>query len=146
MKKQFAFTNFLPIAGALPFVFCAILLALGVKDLGVLGRVETVMLSYGLAIVSFMAGVHWGQYLAGVRTRVNLLVASNVVTLAAWFGFLVLPKIHFCLLLIVLLIVLNSIDGHLRDEGAISPDYAKTRMVVTILVCISLGLAAFTLF
>jgi hypothetical protein len=143
MRPKSTHLRTLPYAGALPFIACAILLIFGIKDLALLGKTNTVVFTYGLTIISFMAGVHWGQYMAGVRTRLNLLVSSNMVTLAAWFGFLLLPSFYFSFLLIVLFIMLNSIDGHLRNQGAIDPAYSKTRGNVTALVCVSLLIAAF---
>jgi Protein of unknown function (DUF3429) len=132
----------LPIAGVVPFVGGAVLMLAGVPALFGLS-VETMMLSYGLLIASFLAGVHWGQYLSGVRTRVNLLISSNVVALAAWFGFLLLPKRLFCLLLCVLFILFNSIDGHLLESAALSPRYKQVRAFVTISVCVSMLIAGF---
>jgi Protein of unknown function (DUF3429) len=133
----------LPAFGVLPFVAGALASALRVPVLPLIGLVQLAVLSYGLMIVSFMAGVHWGQYLSGVRTRVDLLVSSNVVALAAWFGFLFLPNLYFCLLLIVLFVVLNSIDGHLHQQGVIDPQYRQLRSYVTAVVCASLLVVGF---
>jgi hypothetical protein len=143
MTETSTLLRILPYAGTLPFVGCAVLLLTGVRNLLPFGDVTTIALAYGLAIVSFMAGVHWGQYLAGVRTRVDLLISSNMVALVAWSGFLLLPKLHFCLLLIVLFIVLNSIDGHLHHQGAIDRHYRQLRNYVTAVVCLSLLVAGF---
>jgi Protein of unknown function (DUF3429) len=132
----------LPIAGVLPFVGGALLMLLGVPTVFSV-PVQTLVLSYALLIVSFMAGVHWGQYVSGVRTRVDLLLSSNVVALAAWFGFLLLPKLYFCLLLVVLFIALNSIDGHLHQQGVIDRNYRQLRNYVTTAVCVSLLVAGF---
>jgi Protein of unknown function (DUF3429) len=130
-------------AGTLPFIAGAVLLPIGVTQVTWLGNIKAAVLAYGLTIVSFMAGVHWGQYLAGVRTQVNLLVSSNVATLAAWFGFLLLPPFYFAVLLIILFIVLNAIDGHLRAAGSIDVAYASARRNVTGIVCLALLVAAF---
>ncbi len=132
----------LPLAGVIPFAGGAVLLLLGQSSLFGL-NVQNMVLSYGLLIASFMAGVHWGQYLSGVRTRIDLLVSSNGVALAAWGGYLLLPKLHFCLLLIVLLISLNAIDGHLHEQGAIDRSYRRLRNYVTAAVCASLLVAGF---
>jgi hypothetical protein len=129
----------LPYAGALPFVVGAMLLVSGVSPLPFLGSAQWVVISYGLLIISFMAGVHWGQYLVGVRAPVNLLVSSNVVALCAWFGFLLLPVFWFCLLLVVLFAVLYLIDRQLHSRS----DYLNTRRNVTGLVCVSLLVTAF---
>jgi Protein of unknown function (DUF3429) len=128
----------LPIAGAIPFIAGALALAFGIRDLFVFGSVQAAVLSYALLIVSFMSGVHWGQHLSGARTRVNLLISSNIAALAAWFGFLLLPKSAFCVLLTVLFIVLNSIDGHLHEQGVIDSRYKQMRNYVTAATCVSL--------
>lgn len=129
----------LPYAGVLPFAGGALLLAMQVHDLPLLGSTQHVILSYGLLIVSFMAGVHWGQYLSGQRAKVNLLVSSNVVALVAWFGFLLLPAFWFCLLLVLLFAVLYMIDLKLHSQS----DYLKSRRNVTAIVCISMLVTAF---
>ena len=97
------------------------------------------MLSYGLLIIAFMAGVHWGQYLSGVRGQMNLLVSSNFVALLAWFGFLLLPTVWFFVLLVALFAVLYFIDMQLHAPS----DYLKTRRNVTAVVCLSLLVTAF---
>jgi Protein of unknown function (DUF3429) len=129
----------LPYAGALPFAGGALLVLMRVHSLPFIGSTQYAVLSYGLLIISFMAGVHWGQYLSGVRATVNLLVSSNVVALLAWFGFLLLPVFWFCLLLIFLFAVLYLIDMQLDSP----PDYLKTRCNVTAIVCLSLLVTAF---
>jgi Protein of unknown function (DUF3429) len=131
--------HLLPFAGALPFVAGAFWAVMPVQDAPFIGSTQNAVLSYGLLIISFMAGTHWGQYLAGVRASVNLLVSSNVVALAAWFGFLLLPSLWFCLLLIFLFAVLYLIDMQVDSPS----DYLKTRRNVTAIVCFSLMVTAF---
>jgi hypothetical protein len=138
MTNSSSLLRILPYVGALPFVGCAILLLFGVKDLPPLGDLNTVVATYGLTIVSFMAGVHWGQYLEGRRGDLNLLVASNAVTLAAWFGFLLLPPLAFSLVLVVLFGAVYVIDRQLHPQS----DYLATRRNVTLLVSTSLLLGA----
>jgi hypothetical protein len=128
----------LPCAGALPFVGCAVLQLIGIRELPLFGDVKTVASTYGLAIISFMAGVHWGQYLEGKRVDLNLLVASNAVTLAAWFGFLLLPQFAFSLVLVVLFGVAYLIDRQLH----LPSDYLTMRRNVTLIVSASLLLGA----
>jgi phosphoglycerol transferase MdoB-like AlkP superfamily enzyme len=131
----------LPFAGTIPFVAGAALLLTGNQALPFIGSTERAILSYGLLILSFMAGVHWGQYLSGVRTSVDLLLTSNVITLATWFGFLLLPAQWFCLLLVLLFIAVYLIDRTLHAGS----DYLTTRRNVTGIVCASLLLAAFAM-
>jgi Protein of unknown function (DUF3429) len=126
--------HLLPYAGALPFIACACLVIARMDHLPMLGPIETIAQSYGLLILSFMAGVHWGQHVSGVRGQVNLLVSSNAVALAAWFGFLLLPAHWFYSLLIALFTGLYLIDRPLQAD----PDYLGVRRNVTLLVCLSL--------
>lgn len=139
MNNTSSLLRILPYAGALPFVGCALLLMFGIKDLPPFGDLKTVATTYGLTIISFMAGVHWGQSLEGRRAAPNLLVAGNMVTLAAWFGFLLLPLFAFSLLLVVLFGALYLIDCQLHPPS----DYLSTRRNVTLIVSASLLLGAF---
>jgi Protein of unknown function (DUF3429) len=129
----------LPYAGALPFIGCAGLLIFGVKNLPALGTTKAIMMTYGLTIVSFMAGVQWGEYLAGVRGALNLLLTSNAVALAAWFGFLLLPSWLFSLLLVLLFAALYAIDALLHPRS----DYLQARRNVTLVVSACLLLSAY---
>lgn len=138
-SSRYNLVRVLPYAGALPFIAGALLLLTGVQDVPHLGPTRMIVLSYGLLIVSFMAGIHWGQYLSGVRSGVNLLASSNAVALAAWFGFLLLPASWFCLLLVVLFAALYGLD-RMISAGT---DYVATRRNVTGIVCLSLVVAAF---
>ncbi len=130
----------LPYAGALPFLGGTLMMLMRVHSLPFIGPTQNAVISYGLLIISFMAGVHWGQYLSGVRGKVNLLVSSNVVALLAWFGFLLLPTFWFLVLLVALFAVLYFIDMQLHAPS----DYLKTRRNVTAVVCSSFLVMAFT--
>ncbi len=137
-----ALTRPLAFAGALPFVFSALLLWAGHSTVPVLGAVSTVAASYGLLILSFMAGVHWGQRLSGVETSLNLFLTSNAVALAAWSSYLLLlPRLYFASLA-VLFAVLLMIDRRLSAEGHLSRDYLRTRSTVSALVVLSLAVIA----
>jgi Protein of unknown function (DUF3429) len=133
----------LPYAGALPFVCGAIALMFGITTFPILGSVEALILSYGLAIISFMAGVHWGQYLSGVSGRTNLLITSNVTTLLAWLGYNLLSAAQFAVLLMVLFTALLAIDRQLDVQASTDRSYFRTRAGVTILVLLSLMPVAF---
>jgi hypothetical protein len=139
MTETSPFLRLLPYAGALPFVGCAALQLIGITELPLLGDPKTVASSYGLAIASFMAGVHWGQYLEGRGSNVNLLLTSNAVTLAAWFGFLLLPTPADSLLLAVLFGTTYLIDRQIHPQS----DYLTTRRNVTLVVSASLIIGAF---
>jgi hypothetical protein len=139
MTETSPLLRILPYAGALPFVGCAALQLIGIKEVPLLGDLKTVASSYGLTILSFMVGVHWGQYLEGRRASLNLLVASNVLTLAAWFGFLLLPPLAFAVLLVALFAAAYLIDSQLH----LPSHYIATRRNVTAIVSASLLLGAF---
>lgn len=127
----------LPLAGALPFIFSAGLLLFDVQILPVLGAVAPLVLAYGLAILSFMAGVHWGQFISG-NGKPWLLVTSNAVTVLAWLGYILSKPALFAGLLALLFSVLLLIDYRLTNSHIIDRSYFRTRTIVTSLVVASL--------
>jgi Protein of unknown function (DUF3429) len=124
----------LAFAGALPFVASALLLWAGHVSVPVLGSVPNIAASYGLLILAFMAGVQWGQKLAGIETSLNLFLISNAIALAGWFAFLLLSPQLFFASLLVLFAALLLIDKHLASKGHLSADYIRTRTTVSALV------------
>lgn len=132
----------LAFAGALPFVVFALLLWSGHTTVPVLGSVVPIAASYGLLILSFMAGVHWGQQLSGVETSLNLFLTSNAVALAAWFSYLLLPPRLYFTSFAVLFAVLLLIDRRMAAEEHISNGYLRTRTTVSALVVLSLAVIA----
>jgi hypothetical protein len=132
----------LPFAGAIPFISGAFLLVINVTTIPLLGSVQVASLTYGLAILSFMAGVHWGQFIAGSGAGSNLLIISNFVTVAAWFGYLILQPWQFAILLMGLFLSVLLVDQSLATKGIIAQDYFKTRALVTLLVILSLAVIA----
>jgi ATP/ADP translocase len=137
-----AITRPLAFAGALPFVASALLLWADHTSLPVLGSVANIAASYGLLILAFMAGVHWGQRLSGVETSLNLFLTSNVTALAGWFAYLLMaPRLFFASLAVLFAVVL-LIDRRLGAEGHVSIDYIRTRTAVSALVVLSLAVIA----
>lgn len=141
--------------GALPFVACTLLLLSDIGQLAVIGDLHRVLSSYGLAIASFMAGVHWGQGLgwAGVgagkrdtapsdKYTALLGLLSNVATLIAWFAYLLFSHSFLYVALIAVFVSLLLVDLKLYRSGLLSRPYILTRSIVTALVVISLGLVA----
>lgn len=125
-------------SGAIPFVACALATVFAVPvptDL-----VERIAVSYGLAIVSFLAGAHWGLYLHhGEAIRLNLLVSSNLILLAVWF-FSLFASVRWALLSqAVAFVVLLAIDYRLAGARAISRQYFALRGSVTLLVIGAIG-------
>ncbi len=126
--------------GALPFIGCALLNLLSVESVGLLSDWPASAASYGLAIVSFMAGVHWGQYLERhADCPINLLITSNVVTVAAWLAYLFAP-VRICLLVLAGgFLALLLIDYLLLRHRLISGAYFDLRRNVTLVVVAALA-------
>ena len=129
----------LAFAGALPFVACALLPLVGIDTIPPFGRLDRLAGSYGMAIISFLAGIHWAtQLYLKPRVPINLFVASNVVFLAVWFSY-VAASLNWALATqIVAFPVILGIDFELRRLGLISPQYTRTRLVATTMACASL--------
>ena len=136
-------TRLLAAAGAIPFLIGAFAPVLGIELMTRRGDVEAAVLAYGLAIASFMAGVHWGTALNASRSLpVNLYISSNVIAVAAWFVYLFASATAAALMLAGLFAVLLGIDWKLRQAGAIDNDYWQTRLWVTVVVIACLLLMA----
>jgi len=79
----------LTLAGTLPFIACALLPLLGIDSIPPLGNLHALANSYGLAIICFLCGAHWGTYLSGqFAGSPNLFATSNAIFLAVWFAFI----------------------------------------------------------
>ncbi|MBP2280770.1 heme/copper-type cytochrome/quinol oxidase subunit 2 [Psychrobacter sp. PL15] len=142
MKKPSPYLTF---AGAIPFVICAIFITIGVEAIRILGRTEGVLSVYGLVIASFMAGAHWGNHLGLADDNswaVKLPIFSNIIALSLWLGFLSLSTVSFIWLLVAGFIAMVVIDYGLHQAQIISYDYFKVRQYVTVIVVVSLIVAA----
>jgi Protein of unknown function (DUF3429) len=141
---QSNFLRILPYAGTLPFMYGAASrfsdsLSAAVYFVFYLD-VRHMVLSYGLLIISFMAGVHWGQYLSGLRPRLNLLLSSNALALLTWFFYLKLQPFELLLVFAGIFAVIYIIDLQLKLDAS----YMHTRRNVTAIVCGCLLVIAFT--
>ena len=123
--------------GATPF-FLSILVSLTSKTF--LG-VEAVQwfLSYGLVILSFMAGTLWGQVLNQKGHIKTIAVATNAITLAAWIIFLLGASS-----LAVLVVALGFFGLYLLEAMLMKPlkrpdYYLSLRRNVTVLVVLAHG-------
>ena len=70
-------------AGALPFVFVALVAVTGRYDVPPFDAREA-LLVYSAVILSFLAGIHWQIGITSGDAPRNLLILTNVVALAAW--------------------------------------------------------------
>lgn len=128
--------------GALPFVVGCLLLAVGIESLPLLGSTAELLRSYSLAIVVFMCGIHWGQYIQDTRARdLNLLVISNALTVICWLAFLVTSFVVYFVTVIANFLILLLLDYRLYKAGTISAAYLRMRLIVTSTVCLSLAVA-----
>lgn len=72
-------TRILTWSGLLPFVAIALIAVLAAPH-----WLELLLTAYAALILSFLAGTLWARHLLGERTRPRLLIASNLLVLAAW--------------------------------------------------------------
>jgi len=133
----------LTMAGVTPFVVCAVLPIFGIESMGPIGPLSEVAAGYGLAIISFLAGVHWATQLYEMqKSRFNLLLASNVVFVAVWLVY-VLGSLEAALVVQALaLVTLLRLDRWLLGSGVITHHYYRVRGAATVLGTASLLLIA----
>ena len=133
--------SILAMAGVTPFVASAVLPLAGIESIDPLGPLAGVAASYGLAIVSFLTGIHWAtQIYDRQQTGFNLLIASNVVFVAVWLAYAI-GSIEIALAAQLLaLLALLGIDRWLMNSGVITPHYYRTRSAATILATLSLAI------
>ncbi|GJM09362.1 MAG: hypothetical protein DHS20C11_16380 [Lysobacteraceae bacterium] len=135
----------LALAGTLPFVVCT-LAAVGVSVPGLSALPWAIVAnSYGLAIVSFMAGAQWGLCLSRPSPPIAILLFSNAVTLVAWSAFLTFGQQLTLFVLAVAFIALLVVDWRLHHRQWLSQHYWRTRLVVTAIVVVCLLLMATSL-
>lgn len=135
--------SLLTLAGALPFMAAALLLPFGITSLGPLGSTVELALSYGLAIICFLAGVHWATYLYRREASPgNLFVASNAVVLGTWIPFLLAPARIVAVAMIVAFLVLLWVDYRLERLAVIDGHYLALRKAATLLAVLSLAAIA----
>jgi hypothetical protein len=127
----------LTLAGATPFAVPALLYLFGINQLPLLGALQPIVASYGLVILSFMAGVHWGQVIHQARWH-QLLIISNVITLSGWFAFLTANITLLWCVLMLGFVALLLVDRRLLAADLITQVYWQLRVLVTAIVVASL--------
>ena len=134
----------LAMAGVTPFIASALLPLVGIESIEPIGALDRIAATYGLAIVSFLTGIHWAtQVYEPQESPFNLLLVSNVVFLFTWFAF-VLGRVETALgAQLVALLVLLGIDRWLHTTGLISRHYLRVRTVATSLAAVSLLIMIF---
>ena len=119
-------------AGLLPFIGCALMPFAGIRELRGLSSVDFIAATYGLAIVCFLCGAHWGTSLYN-RTAApdNLLVTSNVIVIACWIAFLAGAPAVTLFVLILAFLGLLFIDYRLLKAGLLTDYYFRMRATAT---------------
>ena len=128
------------VAGALPFLACALLPVVGVESLGRLGPLDELAAIYGLAILCFLTGVHWAtQLYHGSPLPINLFIGSNVVFLAVLIAFVASSLKWALATQLLAFLLLLVVDFQLLHRGLITQHYLGMRFIATALACFSLS-------
>jgi len=139
-RNKIKLTSTLTYAGAIPFVLAAFCMYWDFERLPIIGDVQKIIDLYGLVIVVFIAGSHWGVSVnLFEKQRIFLMIISNLFTLIALVSYIWLISIPFQLSLIIILLMLLVIDYWLYFKGINSQNYVLTRLIVSIIVIISLS-------
>ena len=137
MTKAFYYLIY---AGTIPFILCSICFSAGIKSIYLLGSVDKILSAYGLVILSFLSGSHWGQHLY-INRRIwgcTLPVLSNIIAVLLCFSFLVLSFKELVAIFVAAFIILLIIDYRLFQMHLISDHYFQTRCFVSAIVIICL--------
>ena len=128
-------------AGVLPFVGCALMPFVGMQELWNLGTYDYIVAAYGLAIVCFLCGAHWGTYLyhSGAAPD-NLFITSNVIVVACWFAFLMAAKAITLFVLILAFLCLLFIDYRLLKAALLTDYYFRMRSNATVVAVVALAI------
>ena len=128
-------------AGVLPFVGCALMPLFGLQQLWNAGSFDQIAAAYGLAIVCFLCGAHWGTYLYHrEKAPDNLYITSNVIVVACWFAFLMAAKAVTLFALILAFLCLLVIDYRLLKAGLLTDYYFRMRSVATAVAVAALAI------
>lgn len=136
MTKAFYYLTY---AGTIPFILCSICFSADIKSIYLLGSVDKILSTYGLVILSFLSGSHWGQHLY-INRRIwgyTLPVLSNIIAVLLCFSFLVLGFKELVAIFVAAFIILLIIDHRLFQMHLISDHYFQTRCFVSAIVIAS---------
>ena len=127
------------LAGAIPFLACALLPVAGVETLGRFGNLHELCALYGLGILCFITGIHWATQLYSPDVLpINLFVGSNVVFLAVFVAY-ASSTLNWALTTQLLAFpTLLMVDYQLLRKGLINTHYLGMRVIATALACFSI--------
>ncbi len=130
----------LALAGATPFIACALLPLAGVEAVEPLGNLHELAARYGLAIICFLTGIHWATYLYKPdKSPANLFIVSNAIFLVVWFAYELVDLPFALATQFVAFAMLLSIDYRIMTARAITPHYFRTRALATGLASVSIA-------
>ena len=139
-EKPSVLTPTLTFAGVIPFVIAPMMKVGWIALPGI--TPDTWLWGYAVVISAFMAGAQWGSGLRYGDTP--SLVGSNIFALAVFALALWGRTPTGVLILAGLLAAQLLLDHHQYRLGAISTGYWKLRCTITLLVCVALGIYAWT--
>lgn len=137
----------LAFAGTLPFLAGAVMAIAGIESFGPFGSAVRITSSYGLAILCFLCGAHWGTYLYHRdESPFNLFLTSNAVVVVVWLAHLTaLPSVALGLQMVAFLYLLY-IDRRLLQTGIVSSNYFTVRTQATTAAVIALLIVIYASF
>lgn len=139
MTDRTLLVNALTYAGALPFAAMLLAVLLGVNNLPLLGSPTEVSLIYGAVIASFLAGSHWGIFIAfGDKIGSAVAIISNCAAILIWISVLIFPDVLSLSVLALVFAGLLLVDFKLAKAAAIAQGYLTLRIRITSLVVLLL--------
>ncbi len=127
-------------AGALPFIAAALVLIF--QPPAIQADLELVLRVYSALIVSFISGIHWQIGISKQEAPGYLLWMSNAVVLASWGFVFAQPGIVAWLLFVIVFAVLLVLDRILFRLDLVSSWFYQLRVRISIIVMMSLLVAA----
>lgn len=130
--------------GGLPFIFCTVLLQMGMKDISLFGNVENILATYTVIILAFMFGILWGlksninNLIDDSIIPINIFIVSGLATVITWLCYLLLSFDLFLIYSIGLYLFLLFLDSKLLQYSIISVQYFHLRRNITVIVVICL--------
>ena len=135
--------QFLTYLGAVPFYLALYLVITNQVLLGISGGHW--FKTYGLVILSFMAGTIWGQLVnASVRVK-RLALASNAVTLLAWFAYLLVSTQATLVIMATGFVALYILEALIMTHVTRPDYYLGLRLRVSALVLLAHGVMLYML-
>lgn len=141
LSVQAPIYKYLAYAGTIPFILPTLIIMNSDVHAQWMTGPDLTLHSYGLVIVAFMCGTHWGLYLTQhPQCPINLLVSSNILTLTCWFAYL---SQHTALILtsqLCTFLILLVLDTRLYKRRILHKNYYEMRRNVTAIVVFALAI------